>query len=90
MTWMCVSLPDNPAIRETILQEAFTKVWIAAGLPPDAIMYRTQSGHDSQYFFTPAAVGLARPILLEFDAVDCAEPDVDELIALVRNEGAAL
>lgn len=90
MTWMCVTLPDDAAIRETILQDAFAKVWVKAGAPPEEIMYRTELSIGSQYFFTPVAVSIARPLLLQFGGADCPEPNVGELIVMVKNEGAAI
>jgi hypothetical protein len=92
MTWMCVSLSpaDISAGLEMTLQEAFTKVWIAAGTPPDAIMYATRSARNSRCYFTPAAVNLAQSLLATFGAVDCPEPDVHKLNVLVRNEGAPI
>jgi len=92
MTWMCVYLSpaDISAGGDMILQEAFEKVWIAAGVPPNAIMYATQSARNSRCYFTPAAVNLTRALLLTFGAVDCPEPNVHKLTVLVRNEGASI
>jgi hypothetical protein len=90
MTWMCVTLPDDTAIQEANFQDTFWMVWNAAGAPPEAIMYRTESSINSQYFFTPAAVSIARPLLLKFGGKDCPEPNIGELIIMVKNEGAPI
>jgi hypothetical protein len=87
MGWMRVPLSpaDIAAGRENIIQDAFANVWTAAGAPPDAVMYATPALADEHFcYFTPAAVSIARRLLLTFGAEDCAEPDIDELIIMVQ------
>lgn len=89
MPWMCVVFsPSEAAASQDALQEAFARVWMAAGAPPDAVMYGGYSVRDNRCYFTPAAVTLARPLLLSFAAVDCPAPDTQRLTVLVRNQGA--
>jgi hypothetical protein len=93
MGWMRIPLPpaDIARHREHMIQEAFVNAWTAAGVPPDAVMYLTTDVTDDQYcYFTPAAVNIARRLLETFGAEDCHEPDVDELIVMVRNDGAPI
>jgi hypothetical protein len=82
------STHEAAAGRLGTVQEAFAAVWVAAGAPPDAIMYDAKPARDNRCFFNPAAVALARPLLLSYGAVDCPEPDLRTLNILVRNEGA--
>jgi hypothetical protein len=86
MPWMGVTLSAAGRLGE--LQEAFEKIWIAAGAPPDAAMYGGESARDNRCFFTPAAVTLAQPLLSKWGAVNCPPPDTRKLIVLVRNQGA--
>lgn len=90
MNWMCVTLTENEAARggQGALQNAFARVWMAAGAPPDAVMYGGRSARDNRCFFTSAAVVVARPLLLSSGGVDCLEADTRNLIVLVKNEGA--
>ena len=90
MGWMCVTYSPQEAAagRLSQIQEAFAKVWIAAGAPPDAAMYGSESVRDHRCFFTPGAASLAPALLLSFGAVDCAEPDIRNLPVLLRNAGA--
>jgi hypothetical protein len=89
-SWMCITLSVSEAAmgRQSVIQDAFANVWIAAGAPPDAAMYGGKLPQDNCCFFTPAAVTLARPLLLSFGAVDCPSPDIRTLNVLVKNEGS--
>ena len=90
MSWKCVIFSPQgiAAGRKAALQNAFASLWMAAGAPPDAAMYGAKSVRDGRCFFTPAAGKLAGPLLQNYGAVDCAEPDLRALIVLVKNEGA--
>jgi hypothetical protein len=89
-SWMRITLSISEAAagRQSAIQDAFAKLWLAAGAPPDAAMYGGKLPRDNDCFFTPAAVTLARPLLLSLGAVNCAPPDVRTLNVLVRNEGS--
>jgi hypothetical protein len=91
MSWMRVPLSpaEIAAGREGIIQDVFANVWTAAGAPPDAVMYTTPDLADEHFcYFTPAAVVIARQLLSTLGGVDCPEPDLAELVVLVRNDGA--
>jgi hypothetical protein len=91
MGWMRVPLSpaEIAAGREGIIQDAFANVWTTAGAPPDAVMYTTPALADEHFcYFTPAAVIIARQLLSTLGGVDCPEPDLAELVVLVRNDGA--
>src|ERR1700735_1331706 len=90
--WKKVTLiaKDVTAGKNFQLQNEFTAIWMAAGAPSNAAMYGDMVLHDDLYrfYFTPAAVMLALPLLERFGAQDCPEPDVKQLAVHVRNSGA--
>ena len=89
MSWKKVTLSseDITAGAEHRLQEAFATRFIAAGSPPDAVMYANLDTAEEGFriFFSPAAVVIAGPLLASYSPVDCSEPAPGSFAMLVGN-----
>jgi hypothetical protein len=89
MSWKKVTLnaDDIAAGVDNRLQEAFAARFIAVGAPHDAVMYGNldTAAEGYHFFFSPAAVAIAGPLLDSYASVDCPEPAPGTFAVLVRN-----
>jgi hypothetical protein len=89
MSWKKVTLSghDIGAGAEHRLQEDFATRLIAAGAPHDAVVYGNldTAVEGFHFFFSPAAVVIAGPLLDSYSPVDCSEPVPGSFVVLVRN-----
>jgi hypothetical protein len=89
MPWKKVTLSpaDISAGRAMLLQETFSKRWMELGAPSRAVMYGNKDtirdGH--QFYFSPAAVEIAGPLLTLHEAVECPAPTQGSFVVLVKN-----
>lgn len=91
MSWKKIVIASgaHEAITASRLQDEFVEIWMAAGAPPEAVMYGGMGvRQENDHYFTPAAAALAGALLARYGAVDCDEPDVTGLAILVKNSGA--
>lgn len=91
MSWKRVTI-DATARAAGIgskLQDEFAAIFMAAQAPPAAAMYGNLGATGPRdYYFSPAAAGLASGLLAAYLAVDCPAPDTRTLVVLVNNLGA--
>jgi hypothetical protein len=67
-------------------QEAFAAVFIAAGAPKDARMFRSRTDESKNaFYFSPAAASLFLAVLKDRGAQPCLQLSNDILILLVGN-----
>jgi hypothetical protein len=87
MPWNRVSLSDYDMLagKADKLQSDFTKVWISAGFPSEAVMYANRSPRlQHEYYFTPRAAEIGFKAIKSYGAVPCEEPKGEALIPLVE------
>jgi hypothetical protein len=89
MSWRKVTLNSNDiaAGADNRLHEAFTARFIAVGAPHNALMYANldTAAEGYHFFFSPAAVAIAGPLLNSYAPIDCPEPAPGTFAVLVRN-----
>ena len=71
------------------LQNAFTDVFLGLAGPDEAGMFACRQIGKHDYFFSPGAVRIAKPIIDLYAGVECATPKLSELTSLIATVGAA-
>ena len=93
MPWQKIAATNDDEVsgKFATLQDEFAVVFTAAGLPPEAVMYRdNETPGAGDFYFSPRAAEIAAVLLAAYGAVECEPPDLQRLAVLVRNEGAPL
>jgi len=88
MKWKRVEFDDADMTTGKFekLQMAFTNIMLESGAPAGVAMYGYKdSQKPNHFFFTPDAVRIADPILEEFGAIECDEPDISNLSVVSRS-----
>jgi hypothetical protein len=77
MPWMRISVGKADHDGGLRLQAEFMAFFVAAGGPRDAVMYAgMRSRNRGNYYFTPRAASIGSDLMLRYNAVTCAEPDL--------------
>ncbi len=90
MPWYKITLSheDIAALKGFALQEAFTQSFIASGAPKAAGMFSDPSINIHEYYFSPDAVLIAKPLLAAYSGVECAAPTRSSVHLLVGHAGS--
>jgi hypothetical protein len=85
--WYKVTLTQQEiaSFRHVAMQNSFQGIFMSkGGLPEDAAMFTyTETRFPTDYFFSPSAVSIARPLILHYSGEPCAVPNGDELSLVV-------
>ena len=92
MPWKLVMIDvgdEDANLKGLRLQDAFAAIFLNVGAPRGAVMLGGLDIHDKKYryYFSPAAVRIADPLLASYSAQDCPAPPQKLLPFLVGNAG---
>ena len=87
MSWFKVEMSkqDVAAGKAINLQEEFTKVFDRSGAPTKAGMFNSLDVKTNEYFFSPGAVEIAKPLIERFGGRSCDAPKKSTLASIVTN-----
>jgi len=83
--WYRVTLSDEEVIarKHMELQQGFETVFLANRWPNDAAMFSSVDTLAHHFYFSPAAVRMAKGLLKHYAAAECTPPSASDLVLLV-------
>ena len=89
MPWQQVTLSDDDIKHEKhrAMQDAFTKLFVAAGRPIDAGLFEDKE--TDVYYFSPKAVEIAKKLIARFGGRACQAPLSSTVDTLVGHQSRA-
>ena len=88
-SWQRIILSDEDVIarKHMELQQAFETIFIAHRWPSDAAMFSGVDTLSHDFYFSPAAVRMAKDLLKFYSAAACPPPSPADLVLLIGTPG---
>lgn len=86
MNWHKVSMLSNDAsvrFHAAFLQDDFERFFVESGSPEGAGMFKSRKPFDYTYYFSPAAVAIARDPIARYGGIECQAPAKADVHLLV-------
>ena len=87
--WQRVTLSNSDVVarRHMELQKEFETLFLAHQWPSQAAMFASVDTLAHHFYFSPGAVAFSGDLISRFGGVECAQPEVSNLVLLVGNPG---
>jgi len=88
-SWQRIILSDEDVIarKHMELQQAFETIFLAHRWPSDAAMFSGVDTLTHDFYFSPAAVRIAKDLLKFYSASSCPPPSPADLVVLIGTPG---